>query len=167
MKTHPRRCRPMSKPAPRLELAPRPPRISPSGAHWRDPVAHPGCEFPSASFAAIDRSRSAVKSSAGKNVSTAISDSVMSTGVPKIIVVEMKLSTSSSSRIRNGIATLSAVSERRARGDRLGFQLVIECHQFRIRAVALALAEPAMLQQMRAPFAEIDGARRQRFGMER
>jgi hypothetical protein len=33
---------------------------------------------------------------------------VTSTGVPKIMVVDMKLSTSSPNRILNGIATLSA-----------------------------------------------------------
>ena len=59
------------------------------------------------SFAAILRIRSAVSSSAGKNVSSASSDSVMSTGVPKIIVVEIKLNTSPPSRILKGIATLS------------------------------------------------------------
>ena len=53
------------------------------------------------------RIRSAVRSSAGKKVSSASSDSVISTGVPKIMVVEMKLSTSPSSRILKGIATLS------------------------------------------------------------
>jgi hypothetical protein len=56
---------------------------------------------------AIARIRTAVRSSAGKNVSTASSDSVISTGVPKIIVVEKKLRTSPSSRILKGIATLS------------------------------------------------------------
>jgi len=56
------------------------------------------------------RIRSAVSSSAGKNVSIASSDSVTSTGVPKIMVVEMKLRTSPSSRILKGIATLSADS---------------------------------------------------------
>ncbi len=56
---------------------------------------------------AIDRIRSAVKSSAGKNVSSANSDSVISTGVPKIMVVEIKLKTSPLSRILKGIATLS------------------------------------------------------------
>ena len=53
------------------------------------------------------RIRPAVNSSAGKNVSSASSDSVMSTGVPKIMVVELKLSTSPLSRSLNGIATLS------------------------------------------------------------
>ena len=61
-------------------------------------------------LAAIFRIRWAVKSSAGKNVSSASSDSVMSTGVPKIIVVEIKLKTSPLSRILKGIATLSAGS---------------------------------------------------------
>ena len=37
------------------------------------------------------RSFAAVRSSAGKNVSTASSDKVMSTGVPKIIVVDMQM----------------------------------------------------------------------------
>ena len=45
-------------------------------------------------LAAISRNRLAVNSSAGKKVSSASSDSVMSTGVPNTIVVEMKLSTS-------------------------------------------------------------------------
>src|SRR6266576_751084 len=58
-------------------------------------------------LAAIARIRSAVKSSAGKNVSSASSDSVISTGVPKIMVVEIKLNTSPSSRILQRIATLS------------------------------------------------------------
>ena len=53
------------------------------------------------------RIRSAVSSSAGRNVSSASSDSVMSTGVPKIMVVEMKLRTSSLCRSLKGIATLS------------------------------------------------------------
>src|ERR1700729_3832863 len=57
--------------------------------------------------AAILRIRSAVRSSAGKKVSSASSDSVMSTGVPKIMVVEKKLKMSPSSRILKGIATLS------------------------------------------------------------
>ena len=57
--------------------------------------------------AAIARILSAVRSSGGKNVSSANSDKVMSTGVPKIIVVEMKLSTSPPSRSLKGIATLS------------------------------------------------------------
>src|SRR5258708_755595 len=65
---------------------------------------------PESSFAAMVRSLSAVKSSAGKKVSSAISDSVISIGVPKIMVVEIKLSTSPPSRILNGIATLSAMS---------------------------------------------------------
>ncbi len=51
---------------------------------------------------------SAVFSSAGKNVSSANSDSVTSTGVPKIIVVEMKLRMSLPNRIWNGTATASA-----------------------------------------------------------
>ena len=54
------------------------------------------------------RIRSAVNSSAGKNVSSASSESVTSTGVPKIIVADMKLSTSLPNRNLNGIATLSA-----------------------------------------------------------
>src|SRR6476660_3438453 len=61
-------------------------------------------------LAAIARSRPAVSSSAGKKVSSASSDRVISTGVPKIIVVEIKLSTSPLSRILKGIATLSAES---------------------------------------------------------
>ena len=60
--------------------------------------------------AAIARIRSAVCSSAGKNVSSASSDSVMSTGVPNTMVVEMKLRTSPSWRSLKGIATLSADS---------------------------------------------------------
>ena len=47
-------------------------------------------------------------SSAGKKVSSASSCSVMSTGVPNTMVVEMKLSTSSLRRSLKGIATLSA-----------------------------------------------------------
>ena len=57
------------------------------------------------------RIRPAVNSSAGKNVSSASSASVMSTGVPKIMVVEIKLSTSPLSRSLNGIATLSDDSD--------------------------------------------------------
>src|SRR5512135_2967431 len=53
------------------------------------------------------RNRSAVNSSAGKNVSSASSDSVTSTGVPKIIVADMKLRTSPPNRSLKGIATLS------------------------------------------------------------
>ena len=54
----------------------------------------------------------AVFSSAGKKVSSASSDRVTSTGVPKIMVVEMKLSTSLPNRIWKGIATESARLER-------------------------------------------------------
>src|SRR6516165_7155899 len=61
-----------------------------------------------ARVAAIARIRSAVSSSAGKNVSSASSESVMSTGVPKIIVADMKLRISPSNLSLNGIATLSA-----------------------------------------------------------
>src|SRR5258708_29023617 len=70
----------------------------------RQMLRQQGCYLRSA---AIFRIRSAVKSSAGKNVSSASSDSVISTGVPKIIVVEKKLKMSPPSRILNGIATLS------------------------------------------------------------
>src|SRR3954454_17128432 len=58
-------------------------------------------------LAATARIRSAVRSSAGKNVSSASSDNVTSTGVPKIMVVDIKLNISSPNRILNGIATLS------------------------------------------------------------
>src|SRR5579863_2871156 len=51
--------------------------------------------------------RAAVNSSAGKNVSIAISESVTSIGVPKIMVADMKLSTSPPNRSFKGIATLS------------------------------------------------------------
>src|SRR3954466_11340344 len=56
----------------------------------------------------ISLSRAAVCSSAGKKVSSASSDRVMSTGVPNTMVVEKKLNTSVPRRIRSGIATLSA-----------------------------------------------------------
>src|SRR6202035_2146415 len=61
-------------------------------------------------LAAIACIRAAVRSSAGKNVSSASSDSVTSTGVPKIIVVDIKLKISSPNRILNGIATVSDAS---------------------------------------------------------
>src|SRR5580704_18914589 len=60
---------------------------------------------PVAKRSAIACMRIAVKSSAGKNVSSASSDSVISTGVPNTIVVEMKLSTSPLWRSFRGIAT--------------------------------------------------------------
>src|SRR5262249_31112595 len=61
-------------------------------------------------WAAISCNRRAVNSSAGKKVSSASSCSVMSTGVPNTMVVEMKLSTSPWWRSLNGIATLSGGS---------------------------------------------------------
>ena len=88
----------------------------------------------------------------------------MSTGVPKIIVVEKKLRTSPSSRILKGIATLSADSGAGARRDRIGLQLVIEFYQFGIGGGLALPVQP--LQQMAAPFGEIDGARRQRLGVK-
>src|SRR5258708_34101588 len=78
-----------------------------SGRDKRQMLRQQGCYLRSA---AIFRIRSAVKSSAGKNVSSASSDSVISTGVPKIIVVEKKLKVSPSSRILKGIQTWSGGS---------------------------------------------------------
>ena len=57
--------------------------------------------------AAKARSFCVVAASAGKNVSMAISARVISSGVPKVMVVDMKLSTSSPSFMRNGTTTLS------------------------------------------------------------
>src|ERR1700724_1600471 len=91
------------------------------------------------------RIRFAVNSSAGKNVSSASSDSVMSTGVPKIMVADIKLKVSPSKRSLKGIATLSAGSgaDRAGIGGRLAWAM-----------------QP--LQQMPAPFGDVDRARRQR-----
>ena len=65
------------------------------------------CRGPVYRFAAISRIRCAVRSSAGKKVSSASSDSVTSTGVPNTMVVEKKLSTSPWCRHLKGIETLS------------------------------------------------------------
>ena len=60
------------------------------------------------------RIRSAVRSSAGKNVSSASSDSVISTGVPKIIVVEIKLSTSIQAIATGAFAELQYIGLRKS-----------------------------------------------------
>ncbi len=89
----------------------------------------------------------------------------MSTGVLKIMVVEMKLSTSPFSRSLNGIATLSDDSGAGRAGIGIGLQVGMEFEQFRIGGRLALLVQP--LQQMAAPFGEIDGARRQRLRGER
>ena len=52
----------------------------------------------------------------------------------------------------------------RARRDRVGLQLLIEFYQFGIGGGLALAVQP--LQQMAAPFGEVDGARRQRLGMK-
>ena len=89
----------------------------------------------------------------------------MSTGVPNTMVVEMKLSTSPPAlRSLKGIATLSTEIGRRTRRHPIGFQLLIQLEQFGIgRRLALPV-QP--LQKMRAPFGEVDRARRQPLGVK-
>ena len=88
----------------------------------------------------------------------------MSTGVPKIIVAEIKLSTSPPNRNLKGIATLSAGSGAGPRRDRIGLQLVIELDQFGIGGRLALAMQP--LQEMPGPFGEVDGTPRQRLGVK-
>ena len=53
----------------------------------------------------------------------------------------------------------------RPRRDRIGFQVLIEFQQFRIGGGLALTVQP--LQEMRGPFREVDGARRQPFGVKR
>ena len=89
----------------------------------------------------------------------------MSSGVPNTMVVEMKLSTSSPSRSWNGITTLSrsrAAGPSAAAPDSL--QFLVQRDQFGVGG-RLALAVQA-LEQMPAPFMQVDRARREPSGMQ-
>ena len=96
-----RGCKPQGRRMGRAQRNPSTCRHPDDGFRCAPPILH-------VRLAAICRIRSAVRSSAGKKVSSASSCSVMSTGVPNTMVVEMKLSTSPLSRSLKGIATLSA-----------------------------------------------------------
>ncbi len=99
-----------------------------------------------------------MRSSAGKNVSSASSDSVMSTGVPNTMVVEKKLRTSPSWRSLKGIATLSFDrGAARAGSDGL-FEVVVKLDQLGIGGGFLLPLQPRS-QQMAAPFGEVDPVR--------
>ena len=102
-----------------------------------------------------------VASSAGKNDSMASSESVTSSGVPNtvIVLISDKVASPTRSLSRWAIAVPSLWIGRRLRhAARIGPQLALQFFQRRV-GESLVLA-PQPLQQMGAPFREIDDARR-------
>ena len=89
----------------------------------------------------------------------------MSTGVPNTMVVEMKLEHLAARAPQlEGDRDIVGRERPGTRRHRIGFQLLIQLEQFGIgRRFALAV-QP--LQQMPAPFGEIDSARRQPLGVK-